>query len=38
MRDIDHKISRAIVNEAMRRGVKVLALQDIDGIREKCEQ
>ena len=38
MRDIDHKISRAIVNEAMRRGVKVLALEDLDGIRENCAQ
>lgn len=38
MRDIDHKISRAIVNEAMRRGVKVIALEDLDGIRENCAQ
>lgn len=38
MRDIDHKISRAIVNEAVKRGVKVIALEDLDGIRENCAQ
>ena len=38
MRDIDHKISRAIVNEAVKHGVKVIALEDLDGIRENCAQ
>lgn len=38
MRDVDHKISRAIVNEAVKRGVKVIALEELDGIRENCAQ
>ena len=38
MRDRDHQVSRAIVNEAIRQGVKVIALEDLDGIREGCTQ
>ena len=34
MRDRDHQVSRAIVNEAIRQGAKVIALEDLDGIRE----
>lgn len=36
MRDCDHQVSRAIVNEAIRQGAKVIALEDLDGIREGC--
>ena len=36
MRDRDHQVSRAIVNEAIRQGAKVIALEDLDGIRENC--
>ena len=36
MRDRDHQVSRAIVNEAIRQGAKVLALEDLDGIRDGC--
>jgi len=36
MRDRDHQVSRAIVNEATRQGAKVIALEDLDGIREGC--
>ena len=36
MRDGDHQVSRAIVNEAIRQGAKVIALEDLDGIREGC--
>lgn len=36
MRDRDHQVSRAIVNEAIRQGAKVIALEDLDGIREGC--
>ena len=36
MRDRDHQVSRAIVNEAIRQGAKMLALEDLDGIREGC--
>ena len=36
MRDRDHQVSRAIVNEAIRQGAKVIALEDFDGIREGC--
>jgi len=36
MRDRDHQVSRAIVNEAIRQGAKVIALEDHDGIREGC--
>ena len=38
MRDRDHQVSRAIVNEAIRQGAKVLALEDLDGIRKGCTQ
>ena len=38
MKDCDHQVSRAIVNEAIRQGVKVIALEDLDGIRENCTQ
>ena len=38
MRDRDHKVSRAIVNEAIRQGANVIALEDLDGIREGCTQ
>ena len=38
MRDRDHQVSRAIVNEAIRQGAKVIALEDLDGIRENCTQ
>lgn len=38
MRDRDHQVSRAIVNEAIRQGAKVIALEDLDGIREGCTQ
>ena len=34
MRDRDHQVSHAIVNEAIRQGAKVIALEDLDGIRE----
>lgn len=36
MRDRDHQVSRAIVNEAIWQGAKVIALEDLDGIREGC--
>ena len=36
MKDCDHQVSRAIVNEAIRQGAKVIALEDLDGIREGC--
>ena len=36
MRDRDHQVSRAIVNEAIRQGAKVISLEDLDGIREGC--
>ena len=36
MRDRDHQVSRAIVNKAIRHGAKVIALEDLDGIREGC--
>ena len=36
MRDRDHQVSRAIVNEAIRQGAKVIALEYLDGIREGC--
>ena len=36
MRDRDHQVSRAIVNEAIRQGAKVIALEDLGGIRENC--
>ena len=36
MRDRDHQVSRAIVNEAIRQGVRVISLEDLDGIREGC--
>ena len=36
MRDRDHQVSRSIVNEAIRQGAKVIALEDLDGIREGC--
>ena len=38
MRERDHQVSRAIVNEAIRQGAKVIALEDLDGIRENCTQ
>ena len=38
MKDRDHQVSRAIVNEAIRQGAKVIALEDLDGIRESCTQ
>ena len=38
MKDRDHQVSRAIVNEAIRQGAKVIALEDLDGIRENCTQ
>lgn len=38
MRERDHQVSRAIVNEAIRQGAKVIALEDLDGIREGCTQ
>ena len=36
MKDRDHQVSRAIVNEAIRQGAKVISLEDLDGIREGC--
>ena len=36
MKDCDHQVSRAIVNEAIRQGAKVIVLEDLDGIRENC--
>ena len=36
MKDRDHQVSRAIVNEAIRQGAKVIALENLDGIREGC--
>ena len=36
MKDRDHQVSRAIVNEAIRQCAKVIALEDLDGIREGC--
>ena len=36
MKDRDHQVSRAIVNEAIRQGANVIALEDLDGIREGC--
>ena len=36
MKERDHQVSRAIVNEAIRQGAKVIALEDLDGIREGC--
>ena len=38
MKERDHQVSRAIVNEAIRQGAKVIALEDLDGIREGCTQ
>lgn len=38
MRDRDHQVSRAIVNEAIRQGAKVIALEDLDGISDGCTQ
>ena len=36
MKDRDHQVSRSIVNEVIRQGAKVIALEDLDGIREGC--
>ena len=36
MKERDHQVSRAIVNEAIRQGAKVIALEDLDGIRKSC--
>ena len=36
MKEHDHQVSRAIVNEAIRQGAKVIALETLDGIRESC--
>ena len=36
MRNRDRQVSRAIVNEAIRQGANVIALEDLDGIRENC--
>lgn len=36
MKDRDNQVSRAIVNEAIRQGARVIALEDLDGIREGC--
>ena len=36
MKERDHQVSRAIVNEAIRQGAKVIALEDLGGIRENC--
>ena len=36
MKERDHQVSRAIVNEAIRQGAKVIALENLDGIREGC--
>ena len=38
MKERDHQVSRAIVNEAIRQGAKVIALETLDGIREGCTQ
>lgn len=38
MKDRDHQVSRSIVNEAIRQGAKVIALEDLDGIRDGCTQ
>lgn len=38
MRERDHQVSRAIVNEAIRQGVQVIALENLDGIRKGCTQ
>lgn len=38
MKDRDHQVSRAIVNEAIRQGVQVIALETLNGIREDCTQ
>ena len=38
MKDRDHQVSRAIVNEAIRQGVQVIALETLDGIRKGCTQ
>ena len=38
MRDRDHQVSRSIVNEAIRQGANVIALEDLEGIREGCTQ
>ena len=38
MKERDHQVSRAIVNEAIRQGAKVIALEDLDGIRDGCTQ
>ena len=38
MKDRDHQVSRAIVNEAIRQGVQVIALETLNGIREGCTQ
>ena len=38
MKERDHQVSRAIVNEAIRQGAKVIALEELDGIRESCTQ
>ena len=38
MRDRDHQVSRAIVNEAIRQGAQVIALETLDGIRKGCTQ
>lgn len=36
MKERDHQVSRAIVNEAIRQGAKVIALENLDGIRKGC--
>ena len=36
MKERDHQVSRAIVNEAIRQGANVIALEDLGGIRENC--
>ena len=38
MKERDHQVSRAIVNEAIRQGAKVIALEDLDGIRKGCKK
>ena len=38
MKDRDHQVSRAIVNEAIRQGARVIALETLDGIRKGCTQ
>ena len=34
MKDIDHKISRQIVNEAIKQGIKVIKMEQLNNIRE----